>query len=333
MGTRLKFKASALTVVAALLALSSWTIHAQNKPAAGFPGKPIRIFIGLAAGGGVDTITRAMAQRLGEHTGISVVVENVPGADGALAFDRMLAMPADGTAFIAGGSQIELGSVFKRVPYDLMKVFAPVVQMTNQPYLLVVNSKLPVRSVNDIVALAKSRPPGELNYATAGVGSAGHLGHEMMNERLGIKMTHIPYKGSGASLADLLSGRVHLMFLSTLSAMTHVRSGALRPVAVTSLDRLDSLADVPTISESGLRNFEMSNNYGLFANIKVPAAVLQAVNREVSSVMNSAEMKDKLAADGAEPAKPHTPAQFRAGVEGRIKEWSAFVQAHGIKPE
>jgi tripartite-type tricarboxylate transporter receptor subunit TctC len=321
---------------AALLAsaLAAGAAQAQTKPgiAPGFPGKPLRILVGLAPGGGVDLSTRAMSQKLNERTGVAVIVENLPGADGVLAMDRMLAAPPDGTTSIAGGSQIEHTAVYKRVPYDVMKALAPVAQMTTQPYLLMVNNKLPAQNLKELVAFAKSRP-GELNYATAGVGSSGHLGHEIMNEKLGIRMTHIPYKGSGAALADLIAGRVQLMFLSTLSSMPHVRSGALRPIAITSLRRSDTLPDVPTISESGLPKFEMSNSYGIFTNAKVPAATVNALNREIVAVMNSPEMKARLAADGAEAPPPHTPAEYRAGVQERIEEASAFVQARGIKPQ
>jgi tripartite-type tricarboxylate transporter receptor subunit TctC len=306
--------------------LAAW--GQAQKPAA-YPSKPVRIFVGNAAGGGVDVICRVVAQKLTERWGSAVLVENVPGGNGVIAMERTVQAAPDGHTFISGGASIELHAVYKR--YDVLKALAPVAQMTTQPYLLVVTSSLPVKSVKEYAAYAKARP-GQLNYATAGIGSSGHLGHEMFNEALGVQTTHIPYKGSGAATADLINGRVQLMFISTLSGMPHVRSGAVRALGMTGLKRSPSMPDLPAVAET-VPDFEMNNGYGLFTNIKSPPAAVAAMNREVMQVMALAEMKSKLDADGAEAEEPHTPAEYRDRVAKRIAKWSAFVEAHGIKSE
>lgn len=222
--------------------------------------------------------------------------------------------------------------MFQRVKFDVMKAFEPVVQMTSQPYLLVVTASVPAKTVKELIALAKSKP-GELNYATAGPGSAGHLGHEYFNSLAGVKMTHIPYKGGGASLTDLASGRVQLSFLTTITAVNLVKSGSVRALGVTSQRRMESMPDVPTIAESGLPDFEMTNSYGLFITAKTPPPIIAAINRDVTSVLLLPDLKARLAADGAEAQPPHPPSQYRAKVEGNIARWTAVVKASGITPD
>jgi tripartite-type tricarboxylate transporter receptor subunit TctC len=311
-----------------IAALTVATTAAQAQPAS-YPTKPVRLIVGNAAGGGVDVICRLLSAKLVERWGTAVVVENIAGGNGMIALDRAVQATPDGHTFIAGGASIEMHAVYKR--FDVMKSLAPVVQMTTQPYLLVVTNSLPANSVKELAALAKSRP-GQLNYATAGIGSSGHLGTEMFNEDLGIKTTHIPYKGSGAAQADLINGRVHFMFISTLSGMPLVRKGSVRPIAMSGLKRSASMPDLPAVAET-VPDFEMNNGYGLFTTIKSPASAIQAVNREVTQVMQLPDMKEKLAADAAEAPPPQTPAEYRAAVEKRIAKWSKFVETSGIKPE
>ena len=331
--------------LAALSCLSS-TAQAQ-KPAnlpGGYPAKPIRILIGLAAGGGVDTVVRAVSAKLVERWGTGIVVENRPSAGGIIAMEMLAQAAPDGYTWLSSGTQLELGVVYHRVTsikvkpgvapnFDAMRMFDPIVQMTTQPYLLVVHSSLPIRSVKELIAYAKSHP-GELNYATPGIGSSVQLGQEYFNSVFGIKMTHIPYKGGGASLTDLASGRVQESFLTTLTAINLVKQGAVRALGVSSLKRIEAMPDVPTVAEvAGMPDFEMTNAYGLFTKIQTPPAIVAAINREVTQVMNLPDMKAKLAADGAEPGPAQTPAQYRAKVEGNIARWVGVVEASGITPE
>jgi len=315
-------------VVGALL-LTGFAANAQQRPA-DYPSKPLRIYVASAPGGGVDIIVRIVAQKLTERWGANTVVDNVAGGVGLIALERMLQAPPDGHTFISSGAAIEMHNVYKR--FDILRALAPVAQMTTQPYLLVVTSSLPVSTVKEYAAYAKTRP-GQISYASSGMGSIGHLGHAMFNAALGISTNHIPYKGAGSAVADLASGRVQLMFMSTISGTPLVLRGSGKAIAITGLRRMSSLPNVPTVSESGVPGFEMNNGYGIYTNIKVPPAIVTAMNREVLAIMHLPELKSKLEADGAEAEAPHTPQELRDRIEKRIAKWSAFVETSGIQPD
>ncbi len=329
-----RFTACLRAVAAVLMAGASFVAQAQKPPAlpGNFPTKPTRILIGLAAGGGIDILCRALSVKLGERWGQSVVVENRPTAGGIVAIEAVAQSAPDGYNWLASGGQLDLTVVFKRTSFDVLKVLEPMVQMTVQPYVLVVNSALPVKSVKELIALARAKP-GELNYATAGPGSTAHLGHELMNIQAGVKMTHIPYKGGGAMIPDLVGGRIQLAFMPTLSAVNLINNGSVRPLGVTSLQRLDSMPDIPTVSEAGVTDYELTNNYGLYVTAKTPPALIAAINREVTQVLAAPDMKARLAADGSTAPPVHTPAQYRARVEASIARWSAVVKTSGITPD
>jgi len=318
-----------IKTVGALLALALGVQPAVAQQSQAYPSKPVRIIVGNAAGGGVDVIGRLLSAKLVERWKSTVIVENIPGGNGMIALDRAVQATPDGHTFIAGGASIEMHAVYKR--FDVMKGLVPVVQMTTQPYLLVVTSSLPAANVREFAALAKARS-GQLNYATAGVGSSGHLGTEMFSQALGVKSVHIPYKGSGSAQADLINGRVHFMFISTLSGMPLVRKGSVRAIAVTGLKRAATLPDLPAVAET-VPDFEMNNGYGLFTSIKAPQAAIVAMNREVTQVMQLPDMQKNLAASAAEAPAPQTPAEYRAAVQKRIATWTKFVEDNNIKPE
>jgi len=309
-----------------------------QKPAGapdGWPARPVRVLIGLAPGGGVDVITRAVSQKLSDKWATGVVVENRPTAGGVAAMDAVAQAAPDGYTWLASGSQLELTVVFRRVKFDVMNSYQPVVQMTSSPYVLVVPVSLPARSVKELIELARAKP-GQLNYGTAGPGSSGHLGHELFNSMAGVKMTHIPYKGSGAVLPDLIAGRVQLGFLSTLGAVSQVKNGTLRALGVTSRQRIAGFPDVPTIAESagpGFEGFDWGNNYGLFVPIKTPAVIVNAINADVTQALHQPDMAARLAADGATAPGPHPPSQYRARVEENIARWAGVVKASGLMPD
>lgn len=335
--------AAACLMLAALLPLPAQAQKPSGLPG-GYPAKPIRILIGLAAGGGVDTVVRAMSAKLVERWGTGIVVENRPSAGGIVAMDALNQSPPDGYTWLSSGTQLELGVVYHRATriqvkpgvapnFDAMQAFDPIVQMTVQPYLLVVHHSLPIKSVKELIAYAKARP-GELNYATPGIGSSVQIGQEYFNSVFGVKMTHIPYKGGGASLTDLAAGRVQESFLTTITAINLVKQGAVRALAVSSSRRIEAMPDVPTVTEAaGVADFEMTNAYGLFTKGGTLPAIVTAINRDVTLVMNLPDMKAKLAADGAEPAPAQNPAQYRAKVERNIARWIGVVEASGIVPE
>lgn len=297
-----------------------------------FPVKPVRVLLGLAPGGGLDIMTRAVAGKLGERWGQGVVVENRPTAGGVVAMETVAQAAPDGYTWLASGSQLELTVVFHRVNFDVLKAYEPVVQMSTQPYVLMVPAALPARSLAELLALARAKP-GALNYGSAGPGSLGHLGHELLDLQAGVKMAHIPYKGGGPVIPDLVAGRLQLAFMPTLSATPLLKNGTARALAVTSPRRVDSLADVPTLAESGLPEFDLANNYGLFVPARTPAALVTGINQEVTRALATPDMQAKLAADGATAPPAHPPAAYRARVEANIARWSAVVKAAGITPD
>ena len=307
--------------------------HAQ-KPAApspgGYPAKSVRVMVGTSPGGGVDTITRSVAQKLSEQMGQSFVVENRTGGGGVLAVTLLAQAAPDGYTLYGGGSQVVSATPLKKVPFDTRIVLAPVAQFTTSSYFLLVHPSLPVRSVKELVALAKQRP-GTLNYGSAGAGSTSHLGGELFKFRTGIDLMHIPYKGNGQALIDLVSGQTQMMFTSTISGSPHVKSGRARAIAVSSLKRVPAYPDVPTVSESGVPGYELDNRYGLYAPAGVPAAILNALSREVGQAMSSPEAKARVVADGAEVAPPNTPAEFKERFAREIDMWEKFIKSSGIK--
>ncbi len=332
---------SALCVLA-LVPLAGYAQKPADVPG-GFPNKPVKILIPLAAGGGVDTLVRSVGQKLGERWSTPILVDNRPSSGGVAAMEMLEQSAPDGYTLLSTGSQMELVSVYYRAGwnsikpgmspnFDVLKAFDPVVEMTSQPYVLVVPSALPVKSVKELIALAKSKP-GELNYSTAGIGTPGHLGHEFMNSQAGVKMTHVPYKGGGAAMTDLLAGRVQLTFMPTLTATNLVKNGSVRALGVTSLKRLDTMPDVPTVAEAGVPNFELINAYGLFTKVGTPPAIMAAINRDVTQVLFLPDLRARLAADSSIPQPAHTPAQYKAKIEGNIARWTEVIKTAGITPE
>ena len=309
--------------------------HAQ-KPAAplpgGYPAKAVRVMVGTSPGGGVDAITRGVAQKLTEQWGQSFVVENRTGGGGVLAVTLLAQAAPDGYTIYGGGSQVITATPLKKVPFDTRVVLQPVAQMTASWYLMLVHPSLPVKTVKEFIALAKRRP-GTLNYGSAGTGSATHLGGELFRSRAGIDIMHIPYKGTGQSLIDLIAGQTQMVFASSISGSPHVKSGKARAIAVTSLKRLQAYPDVPTVSESGVPDFELDNIYGIYAPAGVPPAIVAALNREIVQIIHAPEMRGRITADGAEPAPPNTSAEFKDRFAAQIAMWEKFIKTSGIKVE
>ena len=314
-------------VATALLASSAAAVYAQTvqRGADGYPSKPVRIIVSSAPGGGQDVTTRPVAQKLSESLGVSVVVDNRGGASGIIAMDVTRQAAPDGYTLLVGATSMILMGVTKKVPYDIRKVFDPVVQMTSQPYLLVVHPSVPVSTPKDFVAYAKTKS-GTLTYGTSGPGSLHNLGMELFQSITGTKLIHVPYKGSGPALVDLLAGQIQLMFTSTTSAGGHVKSGKLKAIAVTSRERVGVYPDVPTLSETVAPGYELGNKYCIFAPAGTPKPVLALLNREVARIVNSGDVRDKFAADGAEPAPPATVDQFRSAYHREVAKWEQFTR-------
>lgn len=290
--------------------------HAQQKSPlpGGYPARPIRVIVTISPGGGPDVVVRMVSQVVQEKLGQPFVVDNRPGGGTVLATDLVANAAPDGYTLLNGTDTLMLVGAMKRVPYDIRKVFEPVVQMTSQWYVMVVNPSLPVKSVTELIAHAKSKPDA-LSYASQGVGTTGHLSMEHLKSLTGTSMIHVPYKGAAPALVDIISGQVQLMFSSLISGLPHVASGKLRAVAVSSPRRVVQLPDTPTVAESGvpgLAGFKASNSYGLYAPAGTPRAIVRALSDAIGTGLNTPVMQKRLAANGTEAVAPQTPDEFKS---------------------
>jgi len=290
-----------------------------------WPAKPVRIIVPTSPGGGTDIVTRVLAARLTEVFGQSVVVENRPGAGQILGTEFVARAPADGYTQLMAASAIVLNQVLaKKPPYDTLRDFAPVTVAATLPNVLTVHPSLPVKTVQQLVALAKAKP-GMLNYSSAGAGTSPHMSMELLRSMAGIDMTHIAYKGTGPATADLLAGHVQLSMPNTLTAAPHLRSGRLRALCVTSAKRAAGLPDVPTIAEARLPGYEAIQWYGLFAPAGTPRDAVNRMQAETARALQAPDVTKRLAADGAE-AGGMIPEAFTAYVKAEIEKWSRVVR-------
>lgn len=320
---------AALVVLGCVVSMAHAQQKADQRPG-DYPSRPVRLLVGNAPGGGIDITARAVAQKLTDRWGHSVIVDNRPGASGVIGMDLAARATPDGyTMLVTSGSLIASAMVRKRVGYDVRTAYAPVTQLTSLYYLLLVNASLPVRSVKDLLALGMSKA-GALNYGSSGVGGAGHLAGALFSHLSGVPMTHVPYKGGGLVLADLISGQIQLGFTSTISGMPHVRSGRLKALAVTNSKRAKAFPELPTLAEAGVPGFELINWYGLFAPAGTPSGVVSKLHRYVTQDLNSAEVQAMFAKDGAEAAPSGSPAEFKALLVKEVEIWRKFVQMPGF---
>lgn len=322
-----------LRVALALLFSTSAAVHAQQTPdarATDYPQRPVRILVGAPAGSGSDLITRLVSQQLSERWRQPVVVDNRPGAVGAISFDLALRAAPDGHTLVIGQGQNVTAMLLKKIAVDIPNALTPVVHMSNLPFLLVVTPALPVTSVKELLVHAKQKP---LVYASSGTGSVVHLGMELLKSMVGIEMMHVPYKGSGLSMVDLMAGRVHLAITNSLTATPLVKSGRIRALAVTSSRRAQAFPALPTVSEAGVAGYELTAWYGLFAPLKTPASIVRTVNRDVMAAVATPAVKAELAARGVEPAPPNTPAEFGRFVLREVATWDKFLKSMRFKLE
>lgn len=318
-----------------VLACTAAAAHAQTRSEQrtnDYPVRPLRIIVTVPAGGGVDSATRAMAQKMSERTGVNVIVDNRVGGTGTIAMNITRQSAPDGYTVLSSSNSMVVTGVLGKVPYDIRTAFDPVVQMTSSAYVVTTNPLLNVSSIKELIALARAKP-GALSYGTPGMGSIVHLGTEQFALAAGgLRLVHVPYKGNGFAIIDLLAGRIEVIFAAA-GVATHIKNGRLKALAVTSRRRMQAFPDLPTVSESGVSGFVMENAYGLYAPAGVRPEIRLALNKEVSLAINSPEAKDRIATDGAEPAAPHTPAQFKAQFLEQYEQLSKFIRTSGIKVE
>ena len=296
-----------------------------------YPVKPIRLIVPYPPGGATDIFGRILGARLGELLRQQVVPEQRAGAAGVLGAEAAARAAPDGYTLVVGqASNLAINQhLMSKLPYDPVKDFAPITLIATSPNLLVVHPSLPARSVNDLVALAKARP-GSINYASAGNGSPGHLAAEYFKKLAKVDIVHIPYKGATPALTDVIAGQASLYFTSPIAAQPYVQSGRLRQLAVTSAQRFPPLPDVPTVAESGLRDYEIVSWWGLLAPAGVPREIIARVHAEAVKALNTAEMKERLAGQSA-MVVTNTPEQFAAYIKSEIANWGRIVAVSGAR--
>lgn len=319
----------ARTIVALLPALFALTAFAQGER---YPLKPVRLIIPVAPGGGTDFLGRLLAQKLTDNLGQPFVVDNRSGAGGSIGALAAAKADADGYTLILGYTASHgINPALSKLPYDPVTDFSTVSLIATAPNLLVVNPAVPVKSVQELIVYAKSRP-GQLRYASAGSGSAPHMSGELFNHMAGTKMIHVPYKGNGPALTDLLGGHIELTFASMPSAMPHGKSGRLRMLAVTGHQRAPQLPEIPTVAETGLKGFNTDQWYGVLAPPRAAAALVTKLHREVVSAVRSTEFIARAEAQGFD-VLGNTPAEFGAHIRAEVSKWTKLVRDIGIKPE
>ena len=316
----------ARAAVAALL-LSALAVPAWGQ----YPAHPVRFVVPSAAGGGTDIIARAVSQKLAESLGQQFVVENRPGAGQMIGIELVARSAPDGYTILMAASTLAINPVmYRKVPYDPIRDFAPVTQAATLPNVLVVHPSLAVKSVKELIAYAKANP-GKLNFASAGIGTSPQMSIELLKSMAGIDMVHVPYKGTAPGVVDLLAGQVLVMAPNLLTALPHIKSGKLRALAVTSARRSAALPDVPTVAEA-LPGYDSTQWYGVLAPAGTSRAIILRLYDEIVRALRDPEVGKRLAADGAE-AVGSGPEEFAAFIRSETEKWARVAQAAGIKPE
>ena len=314
---------------------SSLIVAALALPPAAFaqqyPAKPIRIVVPFAPGGGSDFIARFIAQRLTTGLGQQVIVENKPGAGGMLGIEQGVKSPADGYTLTLIASSYTVNPSIYKFSFDPVDGITPIIQLSQGPLLIVAKPSLPAKSTKDLIDMARAKP-GQINFASSGQGSVIHMATELFQSMAGIKMNHIPYKGTGPALTDTLGGQVDIFFSSTATAVPHVQSGKLKAIAVTSAKRIPALPEVPTVAESGLPGYEVILWHGLIGPKGLPRPIVERINAEATKTLKVKETADQLQNDGVAPAGG-TPEQFASQIKKEIGVWRKVAADAGVKAE
>ena len=299
--------------------------------AADYPDKPVRFVVGFTPGGPSDIVARLIGHKLGELWSQQVVIDNRPGAGGNIAAEIVARSPGDGYTLLLGNNSILAtnAALYSKLAYDPVKDFAPVILVASQPNILVVHPSLPVKSVKELIALAKAKP-GQLNYASSGSGAAAHLSGELFKAMAYVDMVHIPYKGAAPALNDVLAGQDQLMFATSLSVMPHVKSGRLRALAVTTPKRMSAMPELPTVAEAGVPGFEATTWHGMVVAASTPPALVARLNADTAKVLQLPDVRERFAVLGAEIIGG-TPQEFAAYIKKEIPKWTKVVRDSGAR--
>ena len=320
---------------AALAAAAAGATFAQA-PSTGsgqaYPGKPVRMVVPSSAGGGTDIVARIIAPELSKRLGQQVVIDNRPGAGSMIGIEVAARSPADGYTLLMGLSTLAINSaLYKKVPYDPVRDFAPITQAVSSASIIVVHPSIPVKTLKELIAFARARP-GQLNYASAGTGTYPHMTMELFLSMAGLKMVHIPYKGTAPAMIDMVGGQVSTMAATVLTGMPHIRSGRLRPLGITSSARSSVVPEIPTIAEAGLPGYESVQWYGMLAPAKTPRDIVTRLHAEATRVLQQPEIKARLAADGADTVGS-SPEEFARYIQSELVKWAKVAREAGIQPE
>ncbi len=309
----------------ALLLLPAWPAAGQD-----YPAKPVRVIVAQAPGGASDLLIRTIAQKLTDALGQQFIVDNRPGAGGNIGAEIAAKAAPDGyTVFMVSAPHAIAPSLYRKLSYNLMRDFAPVTLIGSEPLCAVINPSLPVKSVREFVTFLKQKP-GQVSYGSTGNGAVNHLATELFKSRAGVDMVHVPYKGSAFAIPDVISGRIQVLFANISPLQPHIRSGRLRPLAVTSNNRVRVLAEVPTIAESGYPGYEAVNWFGIVVPAQTPAAVIRKLNAAIRESVNLPEVRKYYENRGADP-RTGTPEEMRAFLRSEIDKWAAVVRASGAR--
>ena len=295
-----------------------------------YPTKPVRMIVAFAPGGIADFAARSVSGRLAEALGVPVVVENRAGAGGVIGAELVAKSAPDGhTLLVTSISHTINPSVTRNLPFDTQRDFAPVMLIADAPNILVLHPSVQATSLAELIGLANKKP-GELNYASSGVGTSTHLCGELFKAMTGVQLQHVPYKGGGPAVADLLGGQVQLMFATLPTVLEHVRAGRLRAIGVTGAQRFAGAAEIPTIAEAGLAGYEVSGWSGLFAPARTPRAAVERLAAETAKILADPALKERFLAQGAEPAVK-MPDEFAAFVDAELRKWRKVAEASGMR--
>ncbi|WP_210495629.1 tripartite tricarboxylate transporter substrate binding protein [Microvirga antarctica] len=328
-------KLSQIAYTAAMLTLSTLGMQHQalaQDASSAYPTKPIRLIVPFAPGGSTDLVARLVAANLSKSLGQQVVVENHGGGGTVIGTQMAANAPADGYTLLLGSTTLSINPGLRNdLPYDTMKAFQPISNLSRIPYVLVASPKAGVKTIAELLAKAKAEP-GAINVGSPGVGSGGHLASELFEMLAGVDFEHVPYKGTGPAMTDLLGGQIDLLFGTILSVMPHIQSGALIPLAISTGERSASLPDLPTIAESGVPGYEASSWNSLLVPAGTPAPIVDRLNGDIRKALQSPDVVKALEQDGARP-NPTTPDEFRAYLGNEIEKWRKVIKTANIRPE
>jgi tripartite-type tricarboxylate transporter receptor subunit TctC len=315
------------TVLAILTALVCVTAYGQE-----WPTKPLRLILPFPPGGGTDILGRLIAERLSAGLGQAVIAENRGGAGGNVGAEAAARSAPDGYTIVLVAPSLAISpALYSKINYDPVKDFAPISLVATVPNVMVTQPTLPAQNLVEFIQYAKAKP-GALNFGSGGAGTSNHLAGELFNIVTGVKLVHVPYKGVNLAMQDVLAGNVHLVFIGIPAAAPHIKSGKLRALAVVAPRRSPALPDVPTVSEAGLHNFDVTTWYGILAPAGTPRPIVNRLNGELVKILNSPEMKEKLAATGTEPLTS-TPEEFADYIKREMAKWADVIKRAGVKAD